>query len=98
MLADAISSWLQVIVSSEITMLSHLAWCLFGKLCLSSSLLILFDDRWRLIGQYLGVSLVFLSLQSIVQRNLVQKDEIKAENGILSWVQAYVQLFLDLPF
>ena len=64
MLADAISSWLQVIVSSEITVLSHLVWCLFGKLCLLSSLLILFDDRWRLIGQYLGVSLIFLIVQS----------------------------------
>jgi hypothetical protein len=98
MLADAISSWLQLIVLSEITVLSHLAWCFFGKLCLLSSLLILFDDRWRLISQYLGVSLVFLTVQSIVQRKIVLSDEIKAGDGVLSWVHAYVKLFLDLPF
>lgn len=76
MIADAISSWLQVISTSEITVVSHIVWCMFGKLCLLISLLIVYDDRWRLISQYLGVSVVFLVLQSIVQRKLVQSDEI----------------------
>jgi len=49
LLGDAISSWLQTIASSEITIVGHIVWCLFGKICLLISLLVLFDDRWRLI-------------------------------------------------
>ena len=62
MIGDAISSWLQVISTSEITVVGHIMWCMFGKLCLLISLLIIYDDRWPLIGQYLGVSLIFLVL------------------------------------
>ena len=86
MIGDGISSWLQVISTSEISIVGHIVWCIFGKLCLLISLLVMYDDRWPLIGQYLGVSLVFLTLQSIVQRKVIQSDNIKPNNGILGWV------------
>lgn len=98
LLGDSISTWLQAIASSELKITSHLIWCFFGKICLLISLLILFDDRWPLIFQYLGVSVISLVVQSICQRELVQSQLIDPASGVKTWVQAYVYMFLDISF
>lgn len=98
MLGDAISNWLQVLVSSEINVVSNVLWCLFGKLCLFTSVMIIFDDRRQLICQYLVLSVLMQVIQSITQCKIIKSKHIKQQGGILNWVLIYVLLFLDIPF
>ena len=96
LIMDGISNFLQCVSILELTVMSNVLWCWFGKLPLLAFLMINYSDRRPIIMQYFVVSAVIQFVQSVVMVKLI--SDYETSEGFVDWFKVYIRIVLDIKF